>query len=100
VGRSGLGGGLARKNFLQTGLATRSGSCHTISRVLSLSRVPDELSGKINHWAQAAAAALPAPALWGRLAARTGGPGDDEDDELRWLMPILASVIAVALVFG
>jgi hypothetical protein len=35
-----------------------------------------------------------------RSRSRTGGPGDDEDDELRWLMPILAAVIAIAVVFG
>ena len=31
---------------------------------------------------------------------RTGGPDDDEDDELRRLMPILAAVITIAVVFG
>ena len=31
---------------------------------------------------------------------RTGGPDDDEDDQLRRLMPILASVIAIAVIFG
>jgi hypothetical protein len=30
---------------------------------------------------------------------RTGGP-DDGGDELRWLMPILALVIVLAVVFG
>jgi hypothetical protein len=46
-----------------------------------------------------AAVALPAPALL-RGRSRTGGPDDDEDDELRWLMPILAAVIGVAALFG
>lgn len=38
-----------------------------------------------------------------RLATRTGGPDDDggdEDEQLRRLMPILAAVIAIAVVFG
>jgi hypothetical protein len=51
------------------------------------------------YLAQAAAVALPAPALLLSTRARTGGP-DDEDDELRWLMPLLAVVIAIAAVFG
>ncbi len=61
---------------------------------------------RINRlWAQAAAAvAVPAPTFFQRraleLRSRTGGPGDDEDDELRWLMPICAAVIAIAVVFG
>jgi hypothetical protein len=50
------------------------------------------------------ALALPAPfALSGRQTKtqmRTGGPDDDEDDELRRLMPILALVITIAVVFG
>lgn len=38
-----------------------------------------------------------------RAATRTGGPDDDDDDEdalLRKLMPILAGVIVIAVVFG
>jgi hypothetical protein len=54
--------------------------------------------------AQATAVALPSSVISLHrsleLRSRTGGPGDDEDDELRWLMPILAAVIAVAVVFG
>jgi hypothetical protein len=55
-----------------------------------------------NVWASVAAPAamaLPAPALF-QSRSRTGGPDDDEDDELRWLMPILAAVIGVAVVCG
>jgi hypothetical protein len=56
-------------------------------------------------WAQGAALALPGPfaaAAWQeKTRMRTGGPdGDDEDDELRRLMPILALVITIAVVFG
>lgn len=55
-------------------------------------------------WAQGAALALPArfalPARAEKTSMRTGGPDDDEDDELRRLMPILALVIAIAVVFG
>ena len=35
-----------------------------------------------------------------KQSIRTGGPDDDEDDQLRRLMPILASVIAIAVIFG
>jgi hypothetical protein len=55
-----------------------------------------------NAWASSSmsgAIALPAPGLF-QPRSRTGGPGDDEDDELRWLMPVLAAVIAVAAVAG
>jgi hypothetical protein len=61
------------------------------------------LPGFLTRWAQAAVAAVPAPPLFASLLptrARTGGPGDDDDDELRWLMPLLAAVIAIAVVFG
>ena len=55
-------------------------------------------------WAQGAAIALPAPfarsARQDKTNLRTGGPDDDEDDELRRLMPILALVITIAVVFG
>jgi hypothetical protein len=58
-----------------------------------------------NLWAQnAGAIALDANlATFGarqRHSTRTGGPDDDEDDQLRRLMPILASVIAIAVIFG
>jgi hypothetical protein len=55
-------------------------------------------------WAQGAAIALPGPmalpAREERANMRTGGPDDDEDDEIRRLMPILALVIAIAVIFG
>ena len=53
-------------------------------------------------WAQGAAVAMEAPLLMVRAKQRmrTGGPDDDEDDELRRLMPILAAVIAIAVIFG
>jgi hypothetical protein len=58
-----------------------------------------------NSWAYGATMALQAPAiLQGNTRARTGGPDpdgeDDESDQLRRLMPILAVVITVATVFG
>jgi hypothetical protein len=65
----------------------------------SLSNEPPRGNFK-GYWAQAAAVALPAPSLLFATRARTGGPGDDEDDELRWLMPLLAAVIAIAVVFS
>ena len=53
-------------------------------------------------WASGRAMALQAPVLMVRehKNTRTGGPDDDEDDELRRLMPILAAVITIAVVFG
>ena len=59
--------------------------------------------GKLRRlYAQGSAIALQAPFLMARESqrTRTGGPDDDEDDELRWLMPLLAAVIAIAVVFG
>lgn len=56
-----------------------------------------------NLWAHSAGAiALDANLLTfaPRQSTRTGGPDDDEDDHLRRLMPILASVIAIAVIFG
>jgi hypothetical protein len=56
-----------------------------------------------NLWAQSAGAiALDANLAFARpkQSIRTGGPDDDEDDQLRRLMPILASVIAIAVIFG
>lgn len=58
------------------------------------------------HHAAAGAAVLPAP--WSLPLARrspqktrTGGPdNDDEDEDLKVLMPILAVVIVVAVMFG
>ncbi|HEY0709793.1 MAG TPA: hypothetical protein VGG33_23470 [Polyangia bacterium] len=53
-------------------------------------------------WAYGAALALPAPTI--QMRARTGGPDpdgdDDEGDQLRRLMPVLALVITIATVFG
>ena len=53
-------------------------------------------------WASGQAIALHAPLMLARQQKniRTGGPDDDEDDELRRLMPILAAVITIAVVFG
>ena len=69
--------------------------------------VDDSLSmspyGKLQRmWATGRAMALQAPVLMVRehKSTRTGGPDDDEDDELRRLMPILAAVITIAVVFG
>lgn len=59
--------------------------------------------GKLQRmWASGRAMALQAPMLMVRehKNTRTGGPDDDEDDELRRLMPILAAVITIAVVFG
>ena len=59
--------------------------------------------GKLQRmWASGRAVALQAPMMLAREQKniRTGGPDDDEDDELRRLMPILAAVITIAVVFG
>jgi hypothetical protein len=59
--------------------------------------------GKLQRmWASGRAMALQAPMLMARehKNTRTGGTDDDEDDELRRLMPILAAVITIAVVFG
>jgi hypothetical protein len=59
--------------------------------------------GKLQRmWATGRAMALQAPVFMVRehKNTRTGGPDDDEDDELRRLMPILAAVITIAVVFG
>ena len=63
-----------------------------------------------NFWAQTShAMSAGAIALDGSMLSlgvrpkqsiRTGGPDDDEDDQLRRLMPILASVIAIAVIFS
>jgi hypothetical protein len=53
-----------------------------------------------NAGAMALNANLAAFGLRARQSTRTGGPDDDEDDQLRRLMPILASVIAIAVIFG
>lgn len=52
------------------------------------------------HAAVGAVAAAPWQAAFLRTATRTGGPDDDEDDEVRALMPVLAAVIALAVIFG
>jgi hypothetical protein len=101
--------GTAASDFLGTSLAIAAGAWHTILRVISRRRLSTPPTSSFNertggnfkgYWAQAAAVALPAPAALLATRARTGGPGDDEDDELRWLMPLLAAVIAIAAVFG
>ena len=62
------------------------------------------MNGKLQRmWASGQAVALEAPFLLARRErknSRTGGPDDDEGDELRRLMPILAAVIAIAVIFG
>ena len=54
------------------------------------------------HAVTASAAALPLPAILRRTRhTQTGGPDDGgEDEQLRWLMPILAAVILLAALFG
>jgi hypothetical protein len=63
---------------------------------------------KILMWARQAAGVAALDGPWrlqarDQRATRTGGPDDDDDDEaalLRKLMPILAAVIAVAVMFS
>ena len=45
---------------------------------------------------------LPVKPMESKTATRTGGPDDDDgdDNELRWLMPLLALVVTIAVVFG
>jgi hypothetical protein len=57
----------------------------------------------LHRWAHAAAAtALPwqGSLFRHRSSTQTGGPDDDEDDDLRFLMPILALVITLAVIFS
>jgi hypothetical protein len=52
--------------------------------------------------AAAVPASLPLPFEW-KIAPRTGGPEDPEEDEnelLRRLMPIVAAIIVLAALFG
>jgi hypothetical protein len=52
--------------------------------------------------AAVAAAPLSLPFQW-KSALRTGGPDDpdgDEDEQVRRLMPIMAAVIAIAVIFS
>jgi hypothetical protein len=69
------------------------------------------LSARFWQWFQlSSVGVLPADGLGAlnraqtrRPATRTGGPDDDDgddDEQLRRLMPILAGVIAVAVIFG
>jgi hypothetical protein len=55
-------------------------------------------------FASAALAAQSAPLgmLLSRQRTRTGsgGPDGDQDDDLRWLMPLLAAVIGIATIFS
>ena len=45
---------------------------------------------------------FPVKPMESKTATRTGGPDDDDgdDNELRWLMPLLAVVVTLAVVFG
>jgi hypothetical protein len=70
------------------------------SFTLNARMLPNVLLAKMA--AAAPAAALPLPFEF-RIAPRTGGPEDPEEDEnelLRRLMPIVAAIIVLAALFG